>query len=348
MKILWKSLLNGLKIGCIVATIIMIFFVAESGKLNWTRVGLTYMFSIAISFCVGYGINLYNSFKTIINKNNIWWVDWVGYYLAALIGMTIASESCFFIMNTLVLNIPYRFFSEPVQLLINLIIAIIVTTILGFYNIKKAGLEAKIKQKELEVLKVQKLKTEAELQTLQSRINPHFLYNALNSIASLIHQDPDKAEDMTIKLSKLFRYSINTQNENLTSVKEEIEILTTYFDIEKVRFGQRIQFNIDADADILSLQLPRFILQPLAENALKHGLNQSAANAELNIALKKNNAELEITVADNGLPFPDEINTGYGLQSTYDKLNLIYNDRYSIQIMNKPTKCIKIIIPAFV
>ncbi len=345
MKILLKSLLQGIKIGLIVSTILVLFFVIESGKITWPRIGFTLLFSVTISFSVGYGVDLYNFYKKRINKNSIWWLDWLGYYLAALIGMTVASEVCFFIMNSFFLKVPYRFLGETAQLLINLIIAIIVTTIVGFYNIQKSNLEAKIKQKEVEVLKVQKLKTEAELQTLQSRINPHFLYNSLNSIASLIHQDPDRAEDMTIKLSKLFRYSINTQNENLTSVKEEIEILKTYFEIEKVRFGSRINFSIDVDDAILNYRLPRFILQPLAENALKHGLNKEANHGQLGITIKKLNNELEIVVSDNGVPFPEEINTGYGLQSTYDKLALIYAQQYSIQILNNPLKCIRILIP---
>jgi LytS/YehU family sensor histidine kinase len=189
------------------------------------------------------------------------------------------------------------------------------------------------------------MKTQAELQTLQSRINPHFLYNSLNSIASLIHIDADKAEDMTLKLSKLFRYSINTQNEYVTAVKDEIEIVKTYLDIERVRFGDRINFVFDVDDDILDNQMPRFILQPLVENALKHGLNDMVNGGELQVKISKTDKELNLVVADNGKSFPTELNAGYGLQSTYDKLQLLYLDAYSLQIINEPLKQIKITIP---
>ncbi len=227
----------------------------------------------------------------------------------------------------------------------SLAISIIVTTIIFAWQLQKKRYDAILNKQELEVVKLKQLTTQAELQTLQSKINPHFLYNSLNSIASLIHQNADKAEDMILKLSAFFRYSINTQSENLASVSDELEIVKTYLDIEIVRFGERMEFTYEVDEKLLNCPIPRFLLQPLVENALKHGLANTIKDGKLSIAIKQVNQQIEICVGDNGTPFPENLTPGYGLESTYEKLNLLYQDNYEVQLINTPQKFIRIRIP---
>ena len=344
MKDFLKCAINGLKIGAIVATVLILFYFISADHVSWRYVGITFMFSVAISTSISSFMQLVENYRLKYKPKNYYFI-WGLYYLSALVGMTIASEVCLFILNFFILKIGYALFSDPQQLLINLVISLIVNTIIGVYQTQRSNLELRLKQKEVDIIKLNQLKTQAELQTLQSRINPHFLYNSLNSIASLIHIDADKAEDMTLKLSKLFRYSINTQNENLTSVKEEIEIVQTYLDIEKVRFGDRIQFILNVDDPAYAEKIPRFILQPLVENALKHGLHDMINGGILKLEIKSETDEIILIVADNGKPFPTELNSGYGLQSTYEKLQLLYGDKYSLQLLNQPEKQIRISVP---
>ena len=344
MKDFFKCVLNGLKVGAIVSTVLIIFYLISANKISWRYVGVTFMFGVAISTSISCFMQLVENYRLKYKPKNYYFI-WGLYYLAALVGMTIASEICLFILNTFILKTEYTLFSDPKQLLVNLVISLVVTTIVGVYQTQRSNLELRLKQKEVDIIKLNQMKTQAELQTLQSKINPHFLYNSLNSIASLIHIDADKAEDMTLKLSKLFRYSINTQNENFTTVKDEVEIVKTYLAIERVRFGDRINFIFDIDEDILNHQIPRFILQPLVENALKHGLNDVTNDGELKVKVSTLNNELSLIVSDNGKPFPVELNAGYGLQSTYDKLQLLYPNTYTLQIINEPFKQIKITLP---
>ncbi|MFC5284588.1 sensor histidine kinase [Pedobacter alpinus] len=344
MKDLFKCFLNGLKLGIVVAFVLTVFYLVSAKTVQWSYIGVTLMFSVTIATFISFLIKMVDNYRAKYQPKNFYMI-WALYYLAALIGMSVASEICLFILNIFILHIDYNLFADPKQLLINLIISLIVTTIVGVYQSQRTNLEIRLKEKELDIVKLNQMKTLAELQTLQSKINPHFLYNSLNSIASLIHIDADKAEEMTLKLSKLFRYSINTQNENFTSVKEEVEIIETYLDIERVRFGNRIQFILAIEEGALNESLPRFILQPLVENALKHGLNDMIDGGELKLTVEKLDGELTLTVADNGKPFPTELNSGYGLQSTYEKLQLLYGDKYSLQITNSPEKQIKITIP---
>jgi len=132
----------------------------------------------------------------------------------------------------------------------------------------------------------------------------------------------------------------------MASVAEEMEIVSTYLEIEKVRFGDRLSFIIHIDGSVKNNCIPRFLIQPLVENALKHGLNDLADNGELKISIARAGENIEIVITDNGKPFPAELNMGYGLQSTYDKLTLLYAENYQVQIVNSPQKQIRILIPA--
>ncbi|MFD1257201.1 sensor histidine kinase [Mucilaginibacter terrae] len=335
-----QNALIGIGVGVIISVIQSAF---NDRLLSLKGVLLNMLFSMVISLSITNSVFLYQRFLKP-QKVNLWQFILV-YYGCNLLGMLIGIEVSYMIVSLIFRTsyVPLAHFSDYK---FTFVVVLIVGTIIYFYNSQKATMNARLKEKELDLVRIKQLKTQAELQTLQSKINPHFLYNSLNSIASLIHEDADKAEDMTLKLSKLFRYSINSQQENMALVKDEMEIVNTYLAIEKVRFGDRITFNSSIDNSLLNKSIPRFLIQPLVENALKHGLNHTAQNGTLNINLRQQNHRLVIEVADNGSPFPDELNMGYGMQSTYDKLNLLYGDDYEMQLINTPHKHIYISLPA--
>lgn len=266
-------------------------------------------------------------------------------YSCSIIGMLVGVEVSYFAVS-FIFHIPYHFLSHFTDYRFNFLIVLVVSTIVYFYRAQQVSMNARLQEKELDLVKAKQLITQAELQTLQSKINPHFLYNSLNAIAGLVHEDADKAEDMTLKLSRLFRYSINSPRENTATVTQEMEIVETYLSIEKVRFGDRLNFIMQIDDAAKSAAIPRFLIQPLVENALKHGLNDMAKEGELKIAINVNGGNILIAITDNGKPFPAELNMGYGLQSTYDKLALLYGENYQVQIVNDPEKQIRIEIPA--
>ncbi len=196
----------------------------------------------------------------------------------------------------------------------------------------------KLNEKELEVARLQQLKTKAELDALHSKINPHFLYNALNSIADLAVTDGKKARKMTIALADLFRYSINYSDNNYSTIKEEVEMTEVYLEIEKIRFEDQLNYSIHLDKDVNHYLVPRFLLQPVVENAVKHGLKATGKMTEIAITVKNGNDGLQIAVADNGPAFPEELTPGYGVKSIYDKLDLLFPGSYEIHFTNKPEK----------
>jgi sensor histidine kinase YesM len=197
----------------------------------------------------------------------------------------------------------------------------------------------KFDEKELELSRLRELKTKAEL---DSKINPHFLYNALNSIADLAVTDGRKGRKMTIALAELFRYSINYSDNNYSTVKDELAMAEVYLQIEKIRFEDQLNYSIHAEEGISYYLLPRFLLQPLVENAVKHGLKATGQMTEISIEVKMEGEGLTVIVADNGPAFPQNITPGYGVKSVFDKLELLFPEQYQVQFINAPRKQVSI------
>ena len=331
-------------LGIVIGTLLNILFrLIDSGdETNWRGILMTYIISILITLSI---TNIYIVFSYFIKyRFSSPVINIVVSYLVMIFGVIAGTEISLLFVSWLY-QLSFKEIDHWGNLKFNLGIGFIVTTIMYLYRLQRDSYNLKISEKEVQLLKLSELKIQAELKTLQARINPHFLYNALNSITSLIHDEPAKAEEMTIKLSKLFRYSLNTQEANFASIKEELEIVETYLEIEKVRFQDRINFEIISDPELNEVLIPRFLLQPLVENALKHGLNHTQKDGLLRIKIEEINDHIKIYIHDNGEPFPTEMLAGYGLQSTNDKLILLYGADWKMNYTNSPEKHMEIIIP---
>jgi two-component system, LytTR family, sensor kinase len=202
-----------------------------------------------------------------------------------------------------------------------------------------------INQKDVELAQMNELHKQAELQSLRAKINPHFLYNALNSIASLATTDARKTEQMALALSDFFKYAINREQKQMNTLSEELNAIRTYLEIEKVRFGDRLSFEIDCPAELLNIQIPQLLIQPLVENAIKHGLSQITENGLIGIFVCKEESQLKIRVYDNGPNFPEGPLTGFGIQNTQERIALLYGAKATINWQNGAEKYIEISIP---
>jgi sensor histidine kinase YesM len=217
-----------------------------------------------------------------------------------------------------------------------------IRALISYFIFKERNL---IIENENKLSHLRELNAKAELKSLQSQINPHFLYNSLNSIASLAPVDADKTQKMAHSLSDLFKYSINRKGKKMSTVKDEIEMVTSYLDIEKIRFGNRLQFDIQVDKTLLNHEIPLFLIQPLVENAVKHGISQNEGDGKIILIIEKELNQLLIKVSDNGPDFPEGLVSGHGLQTVYDLLRLSYGDNASLNWTNTPEKIITIAIP---
>ncbi len=175
-----------------------------------------------------------------------------------------------------------------------------------------------------EVQLLEKVK-ESELNMLKSQINPHFLFNSLNSISSLTITDPDKAQDMVIKLSDYLRYSISHNDIKLQDFCKELANIERYLEIEKVRFGDKLQYSNDISQECLNTRIPIMLLQPLYENAIKHGVNESTTPIHINTKAIISGNLLLLEIKNNyESPIANKKGAGIGLTNIRERLQLMY------------------------
>ena len=176
----------------------------------------------------------------------------------------------------------------------------------------------------------------AELRALRSQINPHFLFNSLNTIADLIVRNPPRAEEMTLRLASVFRHVLANSSRALVSVRDEIDFVRTYLYIEEARFGDRLQVEIAVDPEVDDERVPSLILQPLVENALKHGLAPKPGPGHLWISVHAEGDQFRLTVADDGIGL-NQPNEGLGLKNVADRLRTLYQDRANVTMEARET-----------
>lgn len=234
----------------------------------------------------------------------------------------------------------YRF--EQNFLVINLVIAIS----RGLYLYLNHYSASITRKKDVEISQLKELQLATELNSLHAQINPHFLYNALNSIASLSKTDGNKTEKMALSLSDLFRYSVNRKGEKMATIQEEVAMVQNYLQIEKFRFEDRLEYTIEVEDSLQKIKIPRFILQPLIENSIKHGISKIEEKGYISLDIYQKNQKLIIAISDNGPDFPEGLISGHGLQSVFDLLRLSFGEQASMNWENLPKKKITITIDA--
>jgi two-component system, LytTR family, sensor kinase len=181
--------------------------------------------------------------------------------------------------------------------------------------------------------KLNEMVKDSELNLLKAQINPHFLFNSLNSVSSLIITDPPKAQEMLSKLSDFLRYTVSLKNERFSSVRSEFENTRRYLDIEKVRFGSKLEYAFELDEQCLSQEMPVMILQPLFENAVKHGVYESTGKVVIRTRCICEDCCLTIIISNNfeaGAPLRK--GTGTGLQNIRERLKLLYQNDQLLKI----------------
>jgi LytS/YehU family sensor histidine kinase len=236
---------------------------------------------------------------------------------------------------------PARFFG---WFLGSIKIAIVVTLTFGLtvtmYEVMQARLQQTtlaLRTKERDEADARRLAAEAQLASIESRVQPHFLFNTLNSIAALVHDDPAGAERMTGQLASLLRSSLDSQSTPLTTLNQEIEVVRDYLEIERVRFGERLRYRVDVVSDAGEVLVPRLSLQTLAENSVKFAVSPRREGATIVVSASPLDGRLRVTVEDDGPGFdggatPD----GHGLALLKARLAMIFGERATIHVDGTP------------
>ncbi|MFA5815122.1 MAG: histidine kinase [Bacteroidales bacterium] len=191
---------------------------------------------------------------------------------------------------------------------------------------------------------------ETEIERLKAQINPHFLFNSLNSVSSLITAQPEQAREMLVRLSGFLRYALENRHNNLTSLEAELENIRYYLEIEKVRFGKRLQFDFVVPEECLKRTIPHMILQPLVENSIKHGVYESTEPVKIELKAfcrQKDSLIVEIS-NDFDTGAPPRKGKGIGLINTKNRLYLAYNCDNCLTVERTENRfTIKLTIPQF-
>jgi len=180
---------------------------------------------------------------------------------------------------------------------------------------------------------------EARLKTLEAELHPHFLFNTLHAISTLVHRDPESAYRMISRLSDLLRITFDRSGAAKVTLKEEIDFLQKYLDIEQTRFQDRLRVSVTIDPEGLDGEVPRMILQPLVENAIKHGIAGRHGGDHVHIAAGRNGDRLWMQVRDNGgglqIRTLKALRTGVGLSNTRARLDCLYGRLYRLEFSDR-------------
>jgi signal transduction histidine kinase len=209
------------------------------------------------------------------------------------------------------------------------------------------------RESEARALNASQLETrlvEAQLQSLQRQLHPHFLFNTLNTISGLLRTDPDGADQMIEGLGDLLRMTLHKSNIQEVPLKEELDVLQKYVEIEQTRFGSRLKVEMHIPPDVLDAQVPSLLLQPLVENAIRHGIAPNARPGWIAIHAQHENEQLVLQIQDSGDGLPPDrlmaLNRGVGLDNTRSRLEHLYHARYTFTFSNLERGfCVTIRIP---
>lgn len=194
----------------------------------------------------------------------------------------------------------------------------------------------KYHERTVHALELEKHLTEARLQSLLRQLKPHFLFNTLNGIASLMYSDVSAADRMLVRLSDLLRLTMHHRGQPLTPLRDEIAFIEKYLEIERIRFRDRLATEIHVAPDVLDVEVPSLIIQPLVENAIRHGIEPQTRAGQVSVEARRDGNDIVLVVRDNGggMPAGGFAREGIGLANTRERLRELYGDRHAFTLAN--------------
>lgn len=293
------------------------------------RILLNYLFLVVV------GIVLTHFYRVFILKINI-------------LRLKILYQMIFIVFSSLVLSIMFclagsGFFVFSIQEVINGVVPFVFWSLIyfGFHYFEN------YKKTEIQNLRWEASSKDIELNKLKSQLNPHFMFNSMNSIRALIDEDPVKAKEAVTQLSNILRNTLLMNKNKEIALEEELKIVKDYLALEHIRYEERLQYDFKIEERALGIKVPPLIVQAQVENAIKHGISKLPKGGIVNIMAKVMNKDLFIEVNNTGQLNNEQSETGFGLANSKYRLELLYGNNASIEIMNTSNNevSVKIKIP---
>ncbi|MGH9632899.1 MAG: sensor histidine kinase [Bryobacteraceae bacterium] len=219
-------------------------------------------------------------------------------------------------------------------------LALLISFIFGggatLFEMLRAELHAttlELRTRELERERALKLATEARLSSLESRVHPHFLFNALNSISSLIREEPERAEKLLERMAELLRFSLESSRAGLVNLDQEMRLVADYLEIETARHGARLRYSIDVPSDLEPVEVPPLSVQTLVENSVKYAVAVRREGGMVRVTARRHEGRVEIAVWDDGPGFSiDSVRAGHGLDNLQSRLLVLFSGAAALDI----------------
>lgn len=241
-----------------------------------------------------------------------------------------------------------RLWLDAQTLIFSFLMGITFSAIFSGYFIMRDKLEQKmsrIKEMELENERLKRIELEARMSDLQAKLNPHFLFNVLNTTAALIYDDPAKAEQSIVRLSSLYRRMLSLSSQNFIPVEEEVGLVSDYLELEMLRFSDQLAYRVIVPEALKNEKIPGLLIEPLVENVVKHCLEPSRKSLKLEVRIRKDGRYIVIAVADDGPGFNvGKTGFGFGLYSIQERLRLLFGDNHAFDISSREGEGTEVLI----
>ncbi len=317
---------------------VIAFFLSGIGFSTSLTTGLIFSHCIGFSICTLILI----AYRFIRDKSTLAQI--------AIIILAILNGALFgFLLASLICDkpLPIAMNDNFTKLLQTLYISLICGLILSYFLIQRSKVKAAEKQMQHERLvriSAEKKTLEARLRMLQAQIEPHFLFNTLSNIISLMDHDHQRAKDMLMDLNSFLRASLAASRQGATTIGREMKLMGFYLNLFKVRMSERLDYSIDVQDHILDATLPPMLIQPLVENAIKHGLEPKLEGGRIDIHATLANGNLRIEIRDTGNGFQSDNRAGFGLSNIVERLESMYDKNARLLFKNNhPTGLIAIL-----
>lgn len=285
------------------------------------------------------GITITHVFRLIVLKYNVLKVS-LFFQIPLIIVSSLLMSILFFIINISIVNLISNT-TEHIDLIaatskiLSLVLIFIIWSVIyfGFHFFDN------YKRTEIQNLRLEANSKEVELNKLKSQLNPHFMFNSMNSIRALVDEDPKKAKVAITQLSNILRNTLMMHKNRYISLEEELVLVKDYLELEHIRFEERLNFNFAIDPNTLSLNVPPMMIQTLVENGIKHGISKYPEGGNISIITVKTATDFKIEIINTGqLSENTKTDSGFGVANTTDRLELLFGKKATFSLKNLDDK----------
>jgi LytS/YehU family sensor histidine kinase len=339
----WKHVIGCVLINTAIALIPPVMLVAIVQGVTWRTFAIDFGFSFVYAQCIGILAFAIVPRIWIVSGNMStparWSMRVAASFAASILGCLIAGL-IFVMLGWSPLRLYWRQFAGSLK--IATFLTIVATSAISMFETMKSRLEdttLQLRTKELERERALKLATEAQLASLESHIHPHFLFNTLNSISSLIPEDPQRAERLVEQMAALLRFSLDASQSGLVPLSRELKIVTDYLEIERARFGERLRYHLAISSDAGDAKIPPLAVQTLVENSVKYAVAPCRTGGDIQIASARENGLLRVEVSDDGPSFTlESAPAGHGLDNLRGRLATLFGDGAALTVERRENR----------